>query len=103
MPTGKGLSKLKNRDSVVGFLLQEVSAISGVPVSKLSESTALIGGETVLNSRGLVELLVALEEFSEDKLHVQFDWTSDSAMSTKRSVYRTVGSLADHISSLGPS
>ena len=88
---------------MVHFLLQEISGISGVPVSNLSESTALIGGKTVLNSRGLVELLVALEEFSEEKLHVQFDWTSDSAMSASRSVYRTVGSLADHIASLSPS
>lgn len=88
---------------MVRFLLQEVSAISGVPTSNLSESTPLLGGKTALNSRGLVELLVALEEFSEDKLHVQFDWTSDSAMSANRSVYRTVGSLADHISSLSTS
>jgi hypothetical protein len=94
---------LSNRESVVCFLLQEVSAISGVPASNLSESTPLLGGKTALNSRGLVELLVALEEFSEEKLHVQFDWTSDSAMSTNRSIYRTVGSLADHITSLSPS
>jgi len=94
---------LDNRDALVRFLLQEVSAISGTAVSSLSESTPLIGGKTVLNSRGLVELLVALEEFSEEKLHVHFDWTSDSAMSANRSVYRTVGSLADHISSLSPS
>jgi len=94
---------LKNRDVVVSFLVQEVSAISGVPVDKLSESTPLIGTGTVLNSRGLVELLVALEEFSEEKLQVHFDWTSDSAMSTNRSVYRNVASLADYIASLGPS
>ena len=71
---------MNSRGEVVRFLLQEVSAISGAPVGKLSEATPLIGGETVLNSRGLVELLVALEEFSEEKLHVHFDWTSDSAM-----------------------
>lgn len=94
---------MSNRESVIHFLVQEVSAISGVPASNLSELTPLLGGRTVLNSRGLVELLVALEEFSEDKLHVQFDWTSDSAMSANRSVYRTVGSLADHIASLSPS
>lgn len=88
---------------MASFLVQEVSAISGVPVGNLSEATPLIGAGTVLNSRGLVELLVALEEFSEEKLHVHFDWTSDSAMSTSRSVYRTVASLADHIASLGPS
>lgn len=94
---------MNTRDEVVRFLLQEVSAISGAPAGKLSEATPLIGGETVLNSRGLVELLVALEEFSEEKLHVHFDWTSDSAMSANRSVYRTVASLADHIAGLGPS
>jgi acyl carrier protein len=97
------LSRLNNRDAVVSFLVQEVSAISGVPVGNLSEATPLIGGGTVLNSRGLVELLVALEEFSEEKFHVHFDWTNDSAMSTNRSVYRTVASLADHIATLSPS
>jgi hypothetical protein len=94
---------LSNRDAVVRFIVQEVSAISGVPAGTLSEATPLIGGGTVLNSRGLVELLIALEEFSEEKLHVHFDWTSDSAMSTSRSVYRTVASLADYIASIGPS
>ncbi len=94
---------MNKRDEVVRFLLQEVSAISGVPTGNLSESTPLIGGGTALNSRGLVELLVALEEFAEEKLHVHFDWTSDSAMSTNRSIYRTVASLADHISTLSPS
>lgn len=90
---------------MVSFLVQEVSSISGVAAGNLSEATPLIGAGTVLNSRGLVELLVALEEFCEEKLHVHFDWTSDSAMSTSRSVYRTVASLADYIASLslGPS
>ena len=88
---------------MVNFLVQEVSAISGAPVGNVSETTPLIGAGTVLNSRGLVELLVALEEFSEEKLHVHFDWTSDSAMSTSRSVYRTIASLADYIASISPS
>lgn len=91
------------RDSVVSFLVQEVSTITGTPAAGLSEATPLIGGGTVLNSHGLVELLVALEEFAEEKLHVRFDWTSDSAMSETRSVYRTVGSLADHIAGLSAS
>jgi hypothetical protein len=94
---------LNTRDAVISFLVQEVSAISGLPLGKLSETTPLIGAGTVLNSRGLVELLVALEEFSEEKLQVHFDWTSDSAMSTNRSVYRTVASLADYIASIKPS
>jgi len=94
---------LKNRDAVISFLVQEVSEISGTPVRDLSEATPLIGAGTDLNSRGLVELLVALEEFSEEKLHVHFDWTSDSAMSASRSVYRTIASLADYIAGISPS
>jgi len=99
----RGWFSLNTRDAVISFLVQEVSAISGLPLGKLSETTPLIGSGTVLNSRGLVELLVALEEFSEEKLQVHFDWTSDSAMSTNRSVYRTVASLADYIASIKPS
>ncbi len=94
---------MNDRNSIVCFLVQEVSAITGAPAAGFSEETPLIGGGTALTSHGLVELLVALEEFAEEKLHVHFDWTSDSAMSQTRSVYRTVGSLADHISSLTPS
>ena len=94
---------MSERESIVRFLVQEVSTITGAPAAGLSEQTPLIGGGTVLTSRGLVELLVALEEFAEEKLQVHFDWTSDSAMSETRSIYRTLGSLADHIASLSPS
>jgi len=94
---------LNNRDAVVRFLVQEVNTITGAPAARLSEETPLIGGGTVLSSRDLVELLVALEEFSEEKLHIHFDWTSDGAMSENRSIFRTLGSLADHIASLSAS
>lgn len=91
---------MSKRTQVVNYLLEEVSAITGEPAAGLSEETRLIGQGSKLNSLRLVELLLALEEFSEDTLHVSFDWTSDSAMSEARSIYRTIGSLADYIASL---
>ncbi len=94
---------MSNRDAVLRFLVQEVSSITGAPAEAFSADTPLIGRGTQLNSRDLVELLVALEEFSDEKLHVRFDWTSDSAMSESRSIYRTLGSLADHVASLSAS
>lgn len=97
------LTDLNNRESVVDFLAQEVRSIKGAAAANVSENTPLIGAGTALTSRDLVELLVALEEFCEERLHVHFDWTSDSAMSESRSVFRTVGSLADHIASLSAS
>jgi len=91
---------LNNREQIVEFLRHEVSVLAGVSAESVSEATRLIGGNSGLNSLNLVELLLALEEFSEDTLHVRFDWTSDSAMSENRSILRTIGSLADHIAGL---
>ena len=91
---------MNNREQIVEFLRHEVSVLAGVSAESVSEATRLIGGNSGLNSLNLVELLLALEEFSEDTLHVRFDWTSDSAMSENRSILRTIGSLADHIAGL---
>jgi hypothetical protein len=44
-------------------------------------------------------LLLAVEDFAKEQLGVNWDWTSDSAMSEARSVLRSVGSLARHLSS----
>lgn len=91
---------MNHREQTVTFLIQEVSAITGEAVANLSEQTRLIGSNAVLSSLRFVELLLALEEFSEDTLHLHFDWTSDTAMSEVRSSYRSIGSLADHIAGL---
>ena len=91
---------LNTREQAVTFITNQVSAISGLPLSSIDEQTKLLGGGSVLNSMRLVELLLAVEEFAEDTLGVRFDWASDSAMSEARSSYRTIGSLCDHIAHL---
>jgi len=53
----------------------------------------LIGSDSVLDSMKLVELCLALEDMATE-LGFEFDWTSDSAMSRSRSMFRTAGSLA---------
>ena len=60
----------------------------------LDAETPLIGKGGVIDSRTIVELLIALEEFIEDQYSANFDWTSDRAMSTKRSPFQTPTSLA---------
>ena len=59
----------------------------------LADDTPLIGGESLLDSMKLVELCLALEDKATD-LGFEFDWTSDTAMSKSRSMFRTAGSLA---------
>jgi acyl carrier protein len=59
----------------------------------VTDDTALIGGQSLLNSMKLVELCLALEDRAA-ALGFEFDWTSDAAMSKSRSMFRTAGSLA---------
>ncbi len=53
----------------------------------------LIGGESVLDSMRLVELCLVLEDMASAR-GFEFDWTSEAAMSSSRSMFRTAGSLA---------
>jgi acyl carrier protein len=62
--------------------------------AQLTEQTSLIGENRVLDSLGLVELCLRLEELSQG-LSFEFDWTSSTAMSSSRSMFRSIGTLAD--------
>ena len=55
--------------------------------------TQLVGSAAQLDSMGLVELCLALEDKAEE-LGFEFDWTSETAMSKSRGMFRTAGSLA---------
>lgn len=58
----------------------------------VSDDTLLIGSASHLDSMKLVELCLMLEDKAED-LGFEFDWTSDSAMSKSRSMFRTAKTL----------
>ena len=61
---------------------------------KLSEEMKLIGGESPLDSMKLVEVCLALEDLA-DEYNFEFDWTSETAMSKSRSMFRSVATLAE--------
>lgn len=63
----------------------------------LEASTPLLGDQSVLDSMRLVELCLLLEDAARDK-GFEFDWTSDSAMSRSRSMFRSLGELAQEFS-----
>ena len=65
--------------------------------AKVTEEIQLIGGESLLDSMKLVEVCLALEDLADDN-GFEFDWTSESAMSKSRSMFRTVASLAEEFS-----
>jgi acyl carrier protein len=81
-------------------VIEMAADISGRDVSDITSASRLIGDDAILDSRSLVELLLSLEEFAEDELGATFDWSGDSAMSQRRSIFRSIGTLSEHIAGL---
>ena len=63
---------------------------------EINESSALIGGDSLLDSLGLVELCLFLEDLSSEN-DFEFDWTSRSALSKSRSMFRSPKVLAAEV------
>lgn len=87
-------------EDVEKFVRDEVASLTGQPPESVTANTVLVGTGRVVDSADLVMLLLAAEEYARDQLGAHFDWTSDSAMSEARSVLRSVGTLARHLSEL---
>ena len=66
--------------------------------AEFAEDMQLIGGESLLDSMKLVEVCLALEDLA-DEHGFEFDWTSEAAMSKSRSMFRSVGALAEEFAS----
>lgn len=66
----------------------------------LGEEAPLYGREGVLDSLDLVSLILLVEEKAADEFGKPITLTSDRALSSFRSPFRTVGSLADYVVAL---
>ena len=84
-------------EDVEKFILNQLSLIRKEPEKSFSADTQLVGEKRSIKSIELVELLLKMEEYVEEKFNNEFNWADNSAMSETRSVLRTVGSLAQHI------
>ena len=62
-----------------------------------SSKTVLFGKDGKLDSLGLVNLLVTIEQNIEDGFDVSITIADERAMSQKHSPFRTVGALVDYI------
>lgn len=79
-------------------IIEEV--VGDKPDIRITADSSLVGENAIISSRELVEVLLAIEEYAEDELGVEFDWASDTAMSQRRSMFRTPASLAEYLASL---
>jgi acyl carrier protein len=62
----------------------------------LDGETRLFGRDGLLDSLGLVTLVVAVEQAIADEYGVSVSLADDRALSQRHSPYRTVGSLAEY-------
>ncbi len=70
-----------------------------LPVS-IGEDTSLFGGDSPLDSAGLVSLVIDVEQQLNESSGTAILIADDRAMSQTRSPFRTIGSLADYIQTL---
>jgi acyl carrier protein len=88
----------KDAYDIVVASLQEVFAQTGMtPPDKIDDDTVLVGTDPVLDSLGVVQLIVEIEQRVEQGHGVSVTLANDKAMSQRNSPFRTVGVLADHV------
>ena len=62
-----------------------------------SNNTALFGSDSKLDSLGLINLVVAVEQNIEDKFDVTITLADERAVSQETSPFKTVGTLSNYI------
>ena len=84
-------------------LIKEITEFlidADIPEVDITNDLKLLGDESIVKSRELVEILLIVEDFLDENFDVEFDWSSSNAMSSASSNFRSLGSLFDHVKSL---
>ena len=97
-----GLNRSEIARIVISSLHEVLAMASGdsLGASAVTEDTFLIGHEAVLDSMGLVTLIVEVEQLLEEEHDVIVVLADERAMSQKNSPFRSVRSLTDYIHKL---
>lgn len=92
------------KDKIVSLIYSSIDEINlqNGPDKQLAktESTVIFGRNSILDSLGLVNLIVSLEESINDELNVEITLADERAMSQESSPFRTVSTLAEYIINL---
>jgi acyl carrier protein len=90
------IERQKALEVVLGCLREAVEQ-SGGDASAVGEDTPIVGPGAVIDSIGVVSLIVDVEQRLEMDHQVSVTLANDRAMSQKNSPFRTAGVLADHV------
>lgn len=90
-----------NRSDIAAIVLSSLEEVLAMADGHLSapigEETYLIGRDAVLDSMGLVTLIVDVEQRLEEEYGAVLVLADERAMSQKHSPFRSVRSLTDYI------
>jgi acyl carrier protein len=78
-------------------ILSELMRGNPIEMPDLNESTRLIGKKAVLDSLGLVNLIISIEQQLGDDHDITITIADERAMSQEKSPFRTIGSLSEYI------
>ena len=84
-------------DIVVAGLRAALEQTRATLPADTSDDTVLVGKGAVLDSLGVVSLIVEVEQLVEQQHSVSVTLADDKAMSQKNSPFRTIGALVDHV------
>ena len=83
---------------IVVASLKEVFEQEGNPApAEIGEETVLVGADAVLDSLGVVQLIVEVEQRVEQEHSISVTLANDKARSQRNSPFRTIGVLTDHV------
>ena len=82
---------------IVLCALREAVDQNGGDASGVSDETVIVGPGAVIDSIGVVSLIVDIEQRLEMEHEVSVTLANDRAMSQRNSPFRTPSVLADHI------
>lgn len=93
------------QDKIINLIVAEATELNEqiknpIPVEKGVNAPLFGGDDGVLNSLGLVTLIMAVEQAVEDAFETPVILANEKAMSMKNSPFRTIGSLTDYIITL---
>ena len=76
-------------------ILKEIAEMNNIDsIIKMNENSLILNGDNNLDSMAIVQLCIALEDKSKS-FGFDFDWTSEKAMSSMNSIFKTPKSISD--------
>jgi len=86
-----------NKKDIITMIINEASSIIDLENDEINFDTTIFGNDSRLDSLGLINLIVAVEQNIEDEFDVNITIADERAMSQKHSPFRTIESLANYI------